>query len=233
MASRKFFSIREIEELLENYELFDELERETIDIVELPPDNVDQVSNCEELDNVLEDDLPHDVPGQLEVHSSALEENPTSIQKSKRKILSKSDCKKQDVNYSNITLKYDSVSEIKSKMTLNLKNKSPVDIFEEFFVDDLYNYIVTQNRNYARQNNRHNFELSTNCLKKFIGIFLLSRYCSLSQEQSYWCENEDLSLTCVINCIPKHKFLEIQRNLHLNDHSSIIAMVKKEKTSKI
>lgn len=57
--ARKFLGIRKIEELLENDEFFDDLKPETIDIVELPPDNVNQVSDCEDLDdNILEDSPP-------------------------------------------------------------------------------------------------------------------------------------------------------------------------------
>lgn len=125
------------------------------------------------------------------------------------------------------------MTDLHSKMTTHLKNKSPVEIFEELFDENLLSYIVTQSLLYARQNNRHNFELSTNCLRKFIGIFLLSGYHSLPQEQMYWCEDEDIDLSSVRNCMPKNRFLDIKRNLHFNDNGSIIAMEKKDKLFKI
>lgn len=58
ISVRKFLSVREIEELLEKDELWPEIDQKTIDIVELPPDKVDEVSDCEDFDDdILEDTL--------------------------------------------------------------------------------------------------------------------------------------------------------------------------------
>ena len=49
----------------------------SIDIVELPPDRVDEVSDCDDLDkNILEDTLPTDVPGTLDVHTTQENKDP-------------------------------------------------------------------------------------------------------------------------------------------------------------
>ena len=49
----------------------------TIGIVELPPDRVDEVSDCDDLDeNILEDTLPIDVPVTLEVHTTQENKDP-------------------------------------------------------------------------------------------------------------------------------------------------------------
>ena len=54
-----------------------ELDDSMIDIVELPPDIVDDLSDREELDdNTMDDEVPADVPGHIEIHHAAQEETP-------------------------------------------------------------------------------------------------------------------------------------------------------------
>ena len=83
-------------------------------------------------------------------------------------------------------------------------------------------YIIKQSVLYAGQNNRHNYIFSTDCLRKFIGFLLLTGYHSLSQEQMYWCEDEDLQIDCVRKCMARNRYKEIKRNLHFNDNSALV-----------
>ncbi|GFQ84107.1 uncharacterized protein TNCT_202531, partial [Trichonephila clavata] len=57
-----------------------------IDIVELPPDRADDVSDLEDIDdNILEDTIPNDVPGSLEIHGGRRNEAVTVQRKKKPK----------------------------------------------------------------------------------------------------------------------------------------------------
>ncbi|XP_017795699.1 PREDICTED: piggyBac transposable element-derived protein 3-like [Habropoda laboriosa] len=172
MGTRKFFTLAELEDAVNDPNFFEsDDDGATVDIVELPPDKVDIVSDIEDTDeNTLEDSCPKDVPGRLEVHSSALNIASTST----------------DPNNNNIT------------RTQSLEVKAPVEVFETVFDEEIMTYIVRQSVTYAAQNNRHSFTFSTDCLRKFIGFLLLTGYHSLAQEQMYWCEDEDLCIEVLV-----------------------------------
>ena len=53
----------------------------------------------------------------------------------------------------------------------HLKSKSPVEIFEMLFDEDIMNYVVLQSTTYASQNNRHTFQFSVECLQKFCAYY--------------------------------------------------------------
>ncbi|XP_035222357.1 piggyBac transposable element-derived protein 3-like [Stegodyphus dumicola] len=90
-----------------------------------------------------------------------------------------------------------------------------------FFTDDLVNHIVHQSVSYATQNNRHQYTLSSDCFKKFLGFLLLTGYHSLPQEQMYWSEEEDIDIGIVRKCMSKNRYIEIKRNLHFSDNTNI------------
>ena len=75
--------------------------------------------------------------------------------------------------------------------------------------------------------------MSDNCLKKFIGILLVSGYHRVPQERLYWSINDvDLHVSCVQNCMPKTRFTEIKSNIHFNDNSKA-ASSKDDKIFKV
>lgn len=88
MSRRKFSTLRELEEYWDNdLDLTDDDDPGgTIDIVELPPDRADDVSDFEDIDdNILEDTIPNDVPGSLEIHGGRCNEEVTVQRKKKPK----------------------------------------------------------------------------------------------------------------------------------------------------
>lgn len=82
MDTRQFLSLSHLEEMLNNPNFFVGGDsNDNIDIVELPPDNIDGFSDEEEIDeNVLEDTQPKEVARRLEIHSNALPESSTSTE---------------------------------------------------------------------------------------------------------------------------------------------------------
>ena len=54
-----------------------------------------------------------------------------------------------------------------------IRDKNPVEIFELSFTEELLLEIYKQFVLYATQKNKHNFILSTNCLRNFIAFCFL------------------------------------------------------------
>lgn len=245
MCSKQFFTLAELTEALDNdpnfLEQFDDEECDGIDIVELPPEKVDVVSDEEDFDeNELEDTIPRDVPGTLEIQSNLLNEEmnkagPSGLaQKApktrSKKELVKSVWKKTKPDFYKIWGDDQEISKRQEKIKNDLSGMSAVQIFEKLLTEDIMLYIVMQSVTYATQNNRHSFTFSVDCLRKFIGFLILTGYHSLPQEQMYWCEDEDVNIECVRKCMSRNRYLEIKRNLHLNDNSKIN---QRQKTYKI
>ena len=70
------------------------------------------------------------------------------------------------------------------------KSKSPIEIFDMLFDEDIMNYVVLQSTTYASQNNYHTSQFLVEQLQKFIVILLLSGYHSLPQERIYWSKDK-------------------------------------------
>lgn len=287
MGTRRFLSLRELEAILEDPAFFEDDDNDSspIDIVELPPDSVDNVSDEENIDdNVLEDTYSTDVPGAVELHSSCLrpinDDDPThllqcseataskstfegssrnsiKVSRKKRKkrqlpeneivtaenITPRSDEKKQNPKRNqaqksekivsqwikdetvfsdhNAGADDDAFSEKKQQVCNAFRGKSPVEVFETLFDEEIMEYIVRQSVIFASQNNYHDFTFSIGCLKKFLAVLILSGYHSLPQEKMYWSEDEDLNIQSVRKCITKNRYLEIKKCLHFNDNSNI------------
>lgn len=224
MSRKKFKTLRELEEYWDNDIDIDEEEPDgTIDIVELPPDKADEVSDLEDIDdNILEDTIPNDVPGSLEIHGGKCNEEfivPRKKKPKKEKPISKWNRKSASYNIS--THGEEECKQREMNMINAIKDKTPVEVFEMFFTDELVNYIVQQSVSYAAQNNRHQFTLSADCIKKFLGFLLLTGYHSLPQEQMYWSEDEDINLEIVRKCMTKNRYIDIKRNLHFCNNASI------------
>lgn len=125
------------------------------------------------------------------------------------------------------------ISEHRDKIKEELKDKTPVEVFETLFDENIMQHIVRESVSYAVQQNRHDFAFTTDCLRKFLGILLFSSYHSLPQEHLYWCEDEDMSTVCVRKCLSKHRWVEIKRNLHFNDNNNILPDGSNKKCFKI
>ena len=75
MSRKEFCTLAELQEAIQNdsnfLQQFDDDECDIIDVVELPPDNVDILTDEEDIDEYLLDvTIPTDVPGRLHVQSS-------------------------------------------------------------------------------------------------------------------------------------------------------------------
>ena len=81
MASRKVFSLKEINSIINADDFFDSDDEENdntpillkfLNFVEIPPERVDELPDNEDIDaDILDDEEPSDVPGMIEIHRSA------------------------------------------------------------------------------------------------------------------------------------------------------------------
>lgn len=211
-----------------------------VDIVMIPPD-VDVQTDEEEID---EDEcaypglfLPNDVPGEIEVHydedDSYDEEDTLPLANLQNKILSQS-CKpakmakakeiKPKWTKDTIDMKMkeshgyiDRLNNLKAEM----KNKTPVQIFEYVFDTELLEYITEQTHLYAAQKNNHTFSVSPEDLKIFIAILLFSGYHKIPRERLYWSLDEDVGVRFVSNVMSRNRFQEIKKFLHFADNTKL------------
>lgn len=230
MSGKKFLTLESLMDEVEKVMLSDdELSNNTnvIDIVQLPPIHVDELTDEENLDeNELEEDIHLDTAGELELHlhTSCDDSNETKTKKRKhsdKNIEKVSPCwKKVNPNYSKT---YPSVDINKSKNDVinQVNGKTPVEVFELFFDENLMNMIVEETKIYASQKNLHNFDVTIDCLRNIIGIFIYTGYNSLPQEKLYWCEDEDIDRTIVRKCMARNRYFEIKRNIHFNNNDKI------------
>ena len=230
MSKKKHLTLEEIESLVNDPAIHEEFDDDNgpIDIVALPPDTIDVISDEEDIDedNLIEQNIA-EVPGHIEVHYHANDEageeslpvSTAAPKRKKRKFVSTWIKEREDfyVDRGDETEINERVSDIKTEF----QDKTPVEVFEALFDEDVRKHIVQQSVIYASQNNRHDFLFSDDCLRKLIGFFLYTGYRSLPQEKLYWCEDEDIDDRFVRKCFTKNRYLEIKRYLHFNDNSTL------------
>lgn len=207
------------------------------DVILVPPDPAlvtDEEEGNEEY--LMTCTLPRDVPGTVEVIPRGIDhdisdwdvsdEEPLShfVRPSKR-------CKTQDSEtpvwrktspvYSTTHEGTDTIKNRIANIVESLKNYNPLMLFETIFDKDVIDLITSNSLLYACQNNRHNFELDSEDLKRFLGFLIFSGYHELPTERAYWSLDEDLGVPVVTNCMSRNRYLDIKRNLHFVDNSLI------------
>ena len=147
-----------------------------IDVVELPSATVDVVSDEEEIDEEdLGEQSPKDITGCIEIHDTvtgtdyAVSTDPGNTEKEPP---AKKPRKKVESNWRKTRPDFhvkrgseSNIDEMVRKIKEQFRRKSPVEVFEELFDDEIRKHIVQQSTIYASQKNRHSFVFSDNCLK--------------------------------------------------------------------
>lgn len=213
---------------LTQLELIAEIENmsdDDIDAVLIPPE-VDELTDEENVDdNIIgTETIPSDVTGTFEIHSHTMSSNKQEASESKRKRITKSKEyvlweKETQPNYS-ITSENNENDYIRA-IQASVVSLTPVEVFSLYFTDEIFNKIVEFSNIYSKQQNRHDFHLTSVDLRKFIGILILSGYHSLPQQRMYWSLDSDKGLEIVRKCMPRNRFESIKRNIHLSDNSDL------------
>ena len=108
-----------------------------------------------------------------------------------------------------------------SELVTQLVSKSEVELFEEFWDDEVFNMIMAQSILYAQHQNRHDFAPKQFQLKRFVGFLIFSGYHKLPREDMYWENAEDCSIKIVTGAMSRQMYRDIKRNLHLVDNSTL------------
>ncbi|XP_004416764.1 PREDICTED: piggyBac transposable element-derived protein 1 isoform 2 [Odobenus rosmarus divergens] len=104
---------------------------------------------------------------------------------------------------------------------LNLKSEklNPVELFELFFDDEIFNMIVNETNNYASQKNV-NLEVTVQEIRCVFGILLLSGFVRRPRRGMYW-EISDADQNLVRDAIRRDRFELIFSYLHFADNSHL------------
>lgn len=226
MSKRSVF--KTLEEAVE-YLYSEEIEA---DILALPPD-VDELTDEEVLDDE-DTGLPivSDIAGFAEVQTHELEESdeedhiPLAHLVPAKKKLKKEVPKKLVANWSKTDPVYEPfhpqndylAKEENLKTCLN--QQSAVDMFEQFFDNEIYETIVQETVKYAvTQKNKHGFLVTKDEIKILIGFLIYSGYHTLPSERDYWSDDDDLGQTIVKNAMSRNAYRELKSVIHFQDNT--------------
>lgn len=203
-----------------------------VDIVLLPPTTVDSQSDEEDIDddNLLPSQLPREVPGTVAVHVRNTESNSKQVTTT---TTGPSSSKKRSVvvpkwgkNVSFpkvIPCSSESLLAKQEQMKHDLSDRTPYELFRQYYDDEVQNLIIAESVKYARQKNNTSFTLDKSDLDVFIGIMLLTGYHSLPRERMYWCRDEDVQIPYVSSKMSRNRFTEIKKFVHVADNDKITA----------
>ena len=190
---------------------------------------VQSVPNVDELDcqtvqadvstsdkNLCEIDNNHDASASSSKTTKSVADRPIAKPKGLKPVV---EWKKMKLKFSSqpINKEKQSVSERVGKLV----TFSEVELFGQFFDEEVMNYIMQQTNLYVQQNNRHDFSTDLYQLQRFLGFLLFTGYHRLPRENMYWENAEDCSTTIVSSAMSRQTFRDIKRNLHLCDNSAL------------
>ena len=106
-----------------------------------------------------------------------------------------------------------------------------LDLFSRYFTDDIWDLLVTETNRYAasiRSQNTHThprpwYDVTMEEMKAFIGVVMLMGICRLPTIEMYWSANHPLITPGISNTMPRIRFEQILRFLHLNDNAQQVS----------
>ena len=159
------------------------------------------------------DVLVQDVPGTLEIHTKDNDQNEADEsdrpKPTKKRKLCESVPKWKHVSpkYTKARARDDHDQSHLREMKEALEFSTPVEIFEELMTPEIYDHIVKETVRFATTyKNAMDFIMTSNELKAFIGVLLLSSYHKLPSERYYWSNDEDLGISLVKNALSRNRF---------------------------
>jgi len=101
------------------------------------------------------------------------------------------------------------------------KDMSPVQLFQLFFDDGVFQFLTEETRKYALFKNEADPGISDSEIRCFIGILILSGYNNLPSKRSFWDMKDDVHNKMVSDAMRRNRFLQIQRFIHMADNTDI------------
>lgn len=228
---KKILTVKEMEDMIADPEFWEDMSNDEVDVAIIPPDP-DELTDTENFEeNNLDVEEMEDVAGVLEVFAPTNDDSDVSSDDEPLAVKKRKLCPnlgipentnkkipkwaKSQINYNKtISVSQNNFEAVRA----TLYGKTAVEIFEEFLSQDLVDYIVEQSVLYASQKNCPNFLFTTAELKSFIGVLLFSGYHKLPQEDMYWQQASDAGIPLVYNAMPRRRFKEIKKFIHLVDN---------------
>jgi hypothetical protein len=100
---------------------------------------------------------------------------------------------------------------------------SPVEVFDKIFDDEIFTNLHKQFELYARRDKNHpNFSTSDE-IRHFIGILILSGCHCLPTERDYWGTADDLGCSIVTKTMSRNRLQELKRYCHIADNNNMDA----------
>lgn len=96
---------------------------------------------------------------------------------------------------------------------------TPLEYFELFFDEVVYDMMVKFTNEYAQKKNRVG-DISLHEMKCFVAVLLFSGYIPVPRKNMYWEQSADSHNSLVANAISRDRFKHIMSNIHVcqNDH---------------
>lgn len=101
------------------------------------------------------------------------------------------------------------------------KDMSPVQLFEIFFDESVFQYLAEQTQYYARFKNEADPGITASEIRCFVAILILSGYNHLPSKRLYWDMQDDTHNKLVADSMRRDRFLKIQRFIHMADNNQI------------
>lgn len=102
------------------------------------------------------------------------------------------------------------------------KDWTPVKLFELFFDTDTIQLLVENTKKYAQDvKGDHGFTVDEETMKVFLAILLLSGYAVLPRRRMYWEQQPDVWNEGVATAMPRKKFEDLLRYIHISDNSRL------------
>lgn len=99
------------------------------------------------------------------------------------------------------------------------KGFSPTELFELFFDEELFEYIASQSVIYGHFINLTNVELTSNDIRLFFGVLMVSGYNPIKSRRHMWSSSDDLKNVAVHSAIRRNRFEQIMRYIHFADNA--------------
>lgn len=236
--NKRALTLAELEEIINDPNFMDDVE--SADIVVLPPETDYLTDEDEADDDVLGVVDVADVPGELELQYTTITSQPEEVDqeenddlgsemacaaknrtsRKKRRLTDvPSTWRKVSPSYTKLAPEGKEVSSRFEDLVTTLEGKTPVELFEKMFTEEVVDHIVKETVRYASAvKNDTSFIFSSEELKAFMGILIFSGYHKLPSERNYWSEEEDLGICIVKKCMSRNKFQKIKRMIHFNDN---------------
>lgn len=102
------------------------------------------------------------------------------------------------------------------------QSKTPTELFEYFFDDEVIDFIVSSTETYAKRDKcAHGFSTNADEIKIVIAILLISGYNDLPRRTMYWEQSSDCRNEAITNAMSRNRFDDLLKYLHLSDNLNL------------